>query len=685
MKSDATGLLVINSGGVALRLNMAADLDLGPVAKLTAELDLSLNPFGRDITYVVPATFRDLTGFDTFTIGAYPPGKDASWTGMYAALTGKGSLDLFDGALDLKGDFSVIIAQVDTKVTLELGVTAVLDLPVLEPLGVTGTLGLVIDAASSGNQTGIYGALEVGGANPSSTIIDGGGVFSVKGSFLLQINTTSVSQKVRGRDPITGTFYDANGVAAQVVLEPLMLRISGKASINVGPIELRGAVDLLINSRGVQAAMDVTLDLGDFGEIGVKGAAAFGLDASNTPFFALYFKDNVEMGISIMNIKAAAILQINTSAMAYTSLPDSGGVSESIAGNTLFDLSLDGELKILAFGVDFYGRMSVVDSVFKLEFEGNLNFFNALTVNVGGFIDSDGNFEVHGKAEIDIHLGPLHLNAGMSVLFSSRPRFAAAAWGSLDFEIDLGLFEIDITLAGFRAEIDITPASAYMAARVTVMGITVSGSYLWSWGAPPDISHLASDGTLYLHMGDASGRYGSGDLYDDTTNEAFNIDQAGETITVRSLGQTDTYAAGSVKKIVGYGGKGNDSIYVGQNVSAALDFDGGLGNDSFVILGGAAASSVRGSAGKDEFLSGSRSGIRFEGGEGNDKFVGGEGADIIDMGAGENTIFGGGGADIIRVNGSLDTVDAGSGDDLITLSLTGYAEGNAGGGNDRLG
>ena len=122
--------------------------------------------------------------------------------------------------------------------------------------------------------------------------------------------------------------------------------------------------------------MDVTLDLGDFGEIGVKGAAAFGMDANNTPFFALYVKTNVQMGVSIMNIKASAILQINTSAMNYVTLPDSSGRTETIAGNTLFDLALDGELKILAFGVDFYGRMSVVDEVFKLEFDGNLNFFN---------------------------------------------------------------------------------------------------------------------------------------------------------------------------------------------------------------------------------------------------------------------------------------------------------------------
>jgi hypothetical protein len=194
----------------------------------------------------------------------------------------------------------------------------------------------------------------------------------------------------------------------------------------------------------------------------------------------------------------------------------------------------------------------------------------------------------------------------MSVLFSSQPRFAAAAWGSLDFELDLGLFEIDFTIAGFRGEIDITPASAYLAARATVMGITVSGSYTWRWGAPPDISHLAADGTLYLHMGDQSGRYGSGTLYDDTINESFNVDTSGDgsQIIVRSLGETETYSASQVRRIVAAGGKGNDFIYVDKRVNAELDFDGGAGNDGFMVLGGAAGSQIRGGAGKDELDAG---------------------------------------------------------------------------------
>ncbi|MDP4842168.1 MAG: hypothetical protein NWR74_06260, partial [Burkholderiaceae bacterium] len=696
LTQEATGLLVINDGGVALRMDLSQSLELGPVVDLNADLQLTLNTFGKEITYVVPETFRDSTGFDTFSIGAYPPGKDASWTGMYLALTGAGNLDLFNGALDLKGDFALIVAQSGSKVTMELGVTAVLDLPVLEPLGVTGTLGLVVDASPRGNETGLYGSLEVGAANSDSTIIDGGGIFSVKGRFLFQINTTSVSQKVRGRDPETGTFYDKEGAAVEVALQPYMLRIAGQASIEVGPIELKGAVDLLIDSNGVQAALDVTLDLGDFGEIGFTGAAAFGMDTRGKAFFAMYASMNVNMGVSIMNIKASATVQINTSSVAYTTLPVNG-VSHTIAANTLFNMGLDGQLKVLAFNVDFSGNLSIVKNVFKLEFSGKLNFFNVLNVNVAGYLDSAGNFDLTGGVSVHIPLGPLKINGGMSLHFSSQPSFGASIWGSIDVSVTIKIgggkvFGIKIPsysktfsarLAGFSGSFELSPSYASMRATVTFMGIKISGSQSWSFGDPPVISYR-DGGTLYLNMGDKSGRYGSGKLYDDLINESYSIEQSGGTITVSSMGEKKTYSASQVTRIVANGGKGNDTIYVGENVSARLDFDGGLGSDTFIIYGGAAGSSIRGGAGNDVFVGGVRSGLTFSGGDGNDTFKGGEGAEIIDMGAGANTISAGGGADTITVSGTSDTVDGGRGDDVIYASLAGYANVVGGDGYDRL-
>jgi hypothetical protein len=109
--------------------------------------------------------------------------------------------------------------------------------------------------------------------------------------------------------------------------------------------------------------MQVVLDMSSFGKIQVKGAAAIGIDANNQPFFALYLNFSTEMNIAILKIKAEASLRINTSSLDYTTLQ-----GDVIKANTMFDLELRGVIDIFLFDVEFYGRMSVIDSVFKLEF-----------------------------------------------------------------------------------------------------------------------------------------------------------------------------------------------------------------------------------------------------------------------------------------------------------------------------
>jgi hypothetical protein len=542
--------------------------------------------------------------------------------------------------------------------------------------------------------------LEIGGAGKDSVILDGGGAFSIAGRFLLQINTTNTIQLARGRDA-EGNVFDADNKPIMVELTPQSLRIAGKAEVKVGPISLMGAVDFLINDRGVQLAMQVVLDMSAFGKIQVKGAAAIGIDAADKPFFALYLNFSTEMNIAILKIKAEASLRINTSSLDYTTLQ-----GDVIKANTMFDLELRGVIDIFLFDVEFYGRMSVIDSVFKLEFEGKLNFFNITTVEIAGYVDSEGNFEFRGKIEIDIYMGPLHLNAGASLLLSSKPRFAAAVWGSLDIEIKIGFINIDFTLAGFRGEIDITPASGYLAARVTVMGISISGSYLWSWTDPPRVSHMEGE-TLVLNLGDAAGRYGPAD-YDEIVNEGTGVEYDGQRdeYVVRSLGQEERFSRSRVKAIRGHGGAGNDSIYIGQGVDAVLDLQGGEGRDSFLIQGGRSSgmvdgqmrySMVSGDAGDDEFMSGSSEFIRYfgddrpangalswtgtyTGSSGNDRFTGAAAAVVVDMGRGNDTVVTGPKADSVILRGGNSRVNTGEGGDTIwldsnygetTLSVTG--------------
>ena len=93
---------------------------------------------------------------------------------------------------------------------------------------------------------------------------------------------------------------------------------------------------------------------------------------------------------------------------------------------------------------------------------------------------------------------------------------------------------------------------------------------------------------LYLHMGDTVDRYGDsgGELYGDIYHESYRIDslydvdESSGVITYQS-GNVLVSALGvekehyGVRKIVAVGGKGNDTIFVGQGVDALLDFDGG--------------------------------------------------------------------------------------------------------------
>ena len=124
-----------------------------------------------------------------------------------------------------------------------------------------------------------------------------------------------------------------------------------------------------------------------------------------------------------------------------------------------------------------------------------------MNINISGYIRSDGNFLLKGGVDFHLGLGPIELNAGVSMTLGNKI-FAASIYGSLDIHIDLGLFEINTTLAGFSGAIELTPSTAYLRASATVAGITVSGDKLWTWGIPEPILATNEGGVLYLNTGD---------------------------------------------------------------------------------------------------------------------------------------------------------------------------------------
>ena len=348
----------------------------------------------------------------------------------------------------------------------------------------------------------------------------------------------------------------------------------------------------------------------------------------------------------------------------------------------LFRSSLEGALNILTFEVDFAGSISIIDGIFELRIDNaSLNFFNFLSVGMSGYIRSDGEFEITGMVDFDLNLGPLALDFGFELTIGTS-KFAGRVWGSIGIDIDLGLFSISETLAGFEGEVEVNQTSAYMGISVTVFGITVSADKAWSWGDPPVIAHQVGD-VLYLHSGQM-GQDLRGDLYKKVIHETYHISQGtGDGgIRIRALGEDKNYSG--VNKIVARGGDGIDVYIIDPEVNVELDIQGEDGDDIIQVSSGKSGSVIRGGAGKDVFVGGDVSGIAYYGDAGDDTFIGGEGGEIIDLGTGKNEIVASGGNDKIYITGGTNTVDTGRGDDTIYVSLDTYTDLKAREGNDQL-
>ncbi|MCJ8346011.1 hypothetical protein MJH12_10755, partial [bacterium] len=217
---------------------------------------LSMNTMGKDFVYTVPEKLREKVGFDSMTISATAPGETEP-SDFYVALEGEGNIELLS-ALKLKGEFAIVFTNNSAKLT----VGAILDMPMLEPIGATGTLGIA--------DGGIYGSLQIGAPGGSPLIKMS--AFELSGSFLLQFNTTSKTQKVKTltvSDDGTPIGFEDMDLAKELIY------ISGTAKLSIaGAIEMSGAASLKLSSEGFEAELAMTLDLGAFGEVKVEAAAA---------------------------------------------------------------------------------------------------------------------------------------------------------------------------------------------------------------------------------------------------------------------------------------------------------------------------------------------------------------------------------------------------------------------------
>ena len=167
------------------------------------------------------------------TISATAPGETTP-SDFYIALEGDGNMELLS-ALKLEGEFAIVFTDDSAKLT----VGAILDMPMLEPIAAAGTLGIA--------DGGVYGSLQIG--KPTGSDLIKNSAFTLAGSFLLQFNTTSKTQKVKS---ITFSEDGSPTGFEDIDLESELIYIKGTAKLAIaGAIEMSGAASLKLSSEGI--------------------------------------------------------------------------------------------------------------------------------------------------------------------------------------------------------------------------------------------------------------------------------------------------------------------------------------------------------------------------------------------------------------------------------------------------
>jgi len=684
LEGKGQALLVANSAGVGAKFALTdVALELGPVALEIETLEFVMNTTGGIVEYDVPLEFqnsRDLPA--VIKISNIPPQKDEI-ADFYLGLAGEGTLSLLS-ALDLDGSFSILLSENDGEVLSELNVDMTLALPVFEELRATGTLGLV-----SGNDAGLYGALSLGGAGEDSILIQAAGVFTLAGAFNLRLNTTSTERTVTVIDT-AGFGFTQEIVAAQ------SLFIQGNASLDLaGVLSMAGGARLQIDPSGVDAALDMKIDLGkNLGAIDFVGAAQFTVENGSSTF-ALYSKASFNFSLAAVQAETTVEIEINTGSQAFLAKDSSGNELATVAADS-FRLGLEGSLFMLPFQGTLDGEISFEGDTFEVRInEAKFDFFGVVIVDVSGYIRSDGEFQIDGAVSFGVDLGPIKIRGGLELTLA-HDGFAGRLYGSVGLKIDLGFYSKTVTLAGIDASISIFTSVAHASLSVTALGITFSGSETWRLGPDPVIAEM-SGSTLNLNVGDRADR--RGDLYDDITTESYRlIDNGGGSVTVEGIGHSQTFTG--VETIVGNFGDGNDSLLVDPNLSANLNINMGKGDDYVQIETGVTGTlNIDMAEGNDGLnVYGGKGGSVFRSGSGNNHIINNaaqpyydEDLNLVDfdpvtvfLGDGNNRYIGGAADEIIYVGGGNDDIVTYGGNDRIILEQAGNKKVDAGDGDNRV-
>ncbi len=156
-----------------------------------------------------------------------------------------------------------------------------------------------------------------------------------------------------------------------------------------------------------------------------------------------------------------------------------------------------------------------------------------------------------------------------------------------------------------------------------------------------------------------------------------------EYLVVSGRGTSQEFLAEGITTIWADAGAGNDTINIGEGVTADVELYGGLGNDKLYVRGSgnvhldggdgddtltvvnALQAELHGGLGSDTLQAVGASAAHLLGEEDNDVLIGGEGNDLLDGGGGDDKLSGGDGDDTLNGADGNDWLSGDAGDDTL--------------------
>ncbi|NOS68309.1 MAG: calcium-binding protein, partial [Verrucomicrobia bacterium] len=672
--------------GVVGRIALTFRANRIPGLELTGDLVVEIN------TYTVTETVTtfdvdDVTGTFKRTGGVIDTKSVDIAAGVLIQFGGSFKLG---GFLVLDGKFAMSY----TGTSLQVGATATLKLDPLGQIAISGDL--IIDGS------GLIARIDFALDSSFGSGINLG--FSASLHAQLELNTSTATRTYTSLvSPFTIYSIESG----------FHLRING--TFNLWFASATGIADIRINSSGIQIYFNVSLGLGGAISVNVEGFAGIYTGTNKGMVLSVTVRLDLEIADSVFEIHAGGTLKLNTTGITRN------GIAPG------FVLALNGQVKLLGV-LNFNASFNLVVSAggeWQVDFNANVSFFGIATIYGGGYFDSKGNFDITLSGRIILGSNDWGIRLSASVHIVSKHFADGTFYFLLSVSGSAEVRAFGITFAGIRVGVTFsvgTPFGGVAGGEIEVVlslyvsvtidfglfDITIGGTVRFSIGTItlPKPSFLVGNGAtthhyspnaningpIYLLMGDLATQRGFSTT---VTSEGYLVEVLNQDGTVGSdpsyhvrvtgLGRTQEFF--HVTKVYANGGSGNDSIAV-TGGAIPVELTGGTGNDT-IIYDGTGNVVVSGNENDDVIQVRTSGTATLNGGDDNDQITfngggtgtlnGDGGNDQLFGSSGSNTLNGGDGNDEIYGNGGVDTITGGTGSDKIFLTFSGLGSTVAGG------